>query len=106
MNPLTHCKGHGNMLQIDMQVALKFANDLHKLGEDWCSATINRSRSMEKSLAEPSSKPLSSTYDIQRAVDGALRTIHANLVTFADRYPDDTTVRNVYRLRPALNSFA
>jgi len=32
----------------------------------------------------------------QHAIASALRTIDANLVTFADAYPHDTTVRNVY----------
>ncbi len=35
------------------------------------------------------------------ALTAALRTIDANIVTFGDRYPGDTTVDGVYRLRPA-----
>ena len=33
------------------------------------------------------------------AVTAALRTIDANLAEFGDRYPDDTTVDDRYRLR-------
>ncbi len=35
------------------------------------------------------------------ALAAALRTIDANIATFGDRYPGDTTVDGVYRLRPA-----
>jgi unsaturated chondroitin disaccharide hydrolase len=37
----------------------------------------------------------------ERAVAAALRVIDANIAEFGDRYPDDTTVRNRYRLRAA-----
>jgi len=43
---------------------------------------------------------------VQSALQSALETIKTNLGTFADRYPDDTTVGNVYRLRRAANGFA
>ena len=36
----------------------------------------------------------------------ALRTIDANLATFGERYPDDTTAGNRYQLRRAQNGFA
>jgi unsaturated chondroitin disaccharide hydrolase len=37
----------------------------------------------------------------EAAVAAALRTIDANIADFGDRYPDDTTVGNRYRPRPA-----
>ena len=46
------------------------------------------------------------SFNIQDAVQCALKTISTNLITFADRYPDDTTVGNVYYLRRARNGFA
>ena len=45
------------------------------------------------------------SFNIQHAIQCALETISANLVTFGDRYPDDTTVDNIYSLRRAQNSF-
>jgi unsaturated chondroitin disaccharide hydrolase len=42
---------------------------------------------------------------VQQALNNALATIKQNMATFGDRYPDDTTVENVYRLRPARNGF-
>ncbi|HEU4326143.1 MAG TPA: glycoside hydrolase family 88 protein [Roseiflexaceae bacterium] len=45
-------------------------------------------------LASPAS-----SVDLQRALRCALETIDGNLAVFADRYPDDTTVRNIYRPR-------
>lgn len=50
-------------------------------------------------------KPLSPAFDVQCALKCALRTIDANLVTFAGRYPDDTTTGNVYYLRRARGGF-
>lgn len=38
---------------------------------------------------------------VAAAVAAALRTIDANMVSFGDRYPGDTTVANRYRLRAA-----
>jgi len=38
---------------------------------------------------------------LDRAVEAALRTVRQNLTTFGDLYPGDTTVDDVYRLRPA-----
>ena len=46
------------------------------------------------------------SFDIQHAVQCALHTIQANLVTFGDLYPDDTTRNNTYALRRAQNGFA
>ena len=43
---------------------------------------------------------------VQTAGQHALETIRGNLVTFADRYPDDTTVNHIYQLRRAQNGFA
>lgn len=43
---------------------------------------------------------------VQHAVQCALNTIRANLETFGDRYPDDTTTDNRYALRRAQNGFA
>jgi len=40
------------------------------------------------------------------ARSAALRTITENIATFGDRYPDDTTIAGVYRLRPAKPGFA
>jgi len=42
----------------------------------------------------------------QPAVEYALQTINANLVKFADCYPADTTVGNIYPLRRAQNGFS
>lgn len=44
--------------------------------------------------------------DLRLAVQCALQTVDANRITFADRYPDNTTVDNVYPLRRAQNGFA
>jgi unsaturated chondroitin disaccharide hydrolase len=40
------------------------------------------------------------------AIECALTTIEANLASFGDRYPDDTTLNNVYPLRRGQNGFA
>lgn len=45
-------------------------------------------------------------YKVQTALDCALETIEENLQTFADKFPDSTTLNNVYPLRKALNGFA
>jgi unsaturated chondroitin disaccharide hydrolase len=45
-------------------------------------------------------------FNIQRAIQRALNTICANMATFGDLYPDDTTVGNIYSLRRAQNGFA
>lgn len=37
------------------------------------------------------------------AVAAALRTVHANIAEFGDRYPGDTTGHNRYRLRPSID---
>ena len=44
--------------------------------------------------------------DVQCALEYALKTINANVVGFAGKYPADTTVDNVYHLRRAQNGFA
>jgi hypothetical protein len=46
------------------------------------------------------------SFNIQHAVQCALKTICTNLATFGDLYPDDTTAGNVYSLRQAQNGFA
>lgn len=46
------------------------------------------------------------SFNIDLAVQCALKTIRTNLVTFGDLYPDDTTVGNIYSLRQAQNGFA
>jgi unsaturated chondroitin disaccharide hydrolase len=43
---------------------------------------------------------------VENTVQRALDTIKANLVAFADHFPDDTTIGNVYQLRRAQNGFA
>ena len=43
--------------------------------------------------------------DAKQAVQRALQTIDANMITFGDRFPDDTTIGNVYTLRRARNGF-
>lgn len=43
---------------------------------------------------------------VQDAVQCALETINKNLLTFGDRYPDNTTINNIYPLRQARNSFS
>jgi unsaturated chondroitin disaccharide hydrolase len=57
-------------------------------------------------MEQLSLEPLATSFDVQRAVRCALRTIDTNLVTFADRYPDDTTTNNVYQPRRARDGFA
>ncbi|HEU5087846.1 MAG TPA: glycoside hydrolase family 88 protein, partial [Roseiflexaceae bacterium] len=57
-------------------------------------------------MEQPLLEPLSPTIDVQRALNCALQTIDTNLVTFADRYPDDTTTSNVYQPRRARDGFA
>jgi unsaturated chondroitin disaccharide hydrolase len=47
-------------------------------------------------VEQPSLASLSPSFDVQRAVRCALQAINTNLDTFTDRYPDDTTVGNVY----------
>jgi unsaturated chondroitin disaccharide hydrolase len=48
-------------------------------------------------------RPSSDAEATGAAVAAALRTIDANIATFGDRYPGDTTVANRYQLRPAVN---
>jgi len=43
---------------------------------------------------------------LAQALSAALATTTANIATFGDRYPDDTTVDEVYRLRPARPGYA
>lgn len=44
--------------------------------------------------------------NLDLAVRSALQTVDSNIVTFADRFPGDTTSSNQYALRPARNGFA
>jgi unsaturated chondroitin disaccharide hydrolase len=44
---------------------------------------------------------ITQAFDAQQAVQCALNTIDKNMVTFADRFPGDTTTNNVYALRRA-----
>lgn len=46
-----------------------------------------------------------SSLGAQQAAECALQTIRTNLITFADRYPADTTTGNVYCPRQARNGF-
>jgi unsaturated chondroitin disaccharide hydrolase len=48
---------------------------------------------------------ITKAFDAQQAIQRALQTIDMNLVTFGDRFPDDTTISNVYPLRRARNGF-
>ncbi len=48
---------------------------------------------------------ITKTLDAKQAVQRALQTIDTNLITFGDRFPDDTTIGNVYTLRRARNGF-
>jgi unsaturated chondroitin disaccharide hydrolase len=43
--------------------------------------------------------------NLQYAAERALQTVAANMTTFADRFPDNTTVGNRYQLRQAQNGF-
>lgn len=45
-------------------------------------------------------------FTAKHAIQYALKTISTNLGIFGDRYPDNTTVGNIYPLRPAQNGFA
>ncbi len=47
-----------------------------------------------------------SSLGVQQAVECALQIVSTNQVTFADRYPADTTTGNVYPPRRAQNGFA
>lgn len=44
--------------------------------------------------------------NLQVAVESALQTINANMATFDDRFPENTTVGNQYQLRQAQYGFA
>ncbi len=57
-------------------------------------------------MEHPSTKTPPPALDVPRAVRCALRTIEANLVTFADCYPDDTTAGNIYGPRRPRGGFA
>jgi unsaturated chondroitin disaccharide hydrolase len=48
---------------------------------------------------------ITKAFDVQQAVQCALNTIDTNMVTFADHFPGDTTVGNVYTLRRARDGF-
>jgi unsaturated chondroitin disaccharide hydrolase len=45
-------------------------------------------------------RPSSDAEAMAAAVAAAVRTVEANIATFGDRYPGDTTVHNRYELRP------
>jgi unsaturated chondroitin disaccharide hydrolase len=51
-------------------------------------------------------RPSSDAEATAAAVAAALRTVDANIVTFGDRYPGDTTIQNRYRLRPPTDGLA
>jgi unsaturated chondroitin disaccharide hydrolase len=51
---------------------------------------------------DPNSQAVATAAATATALDAALRTVAANIVTFGDRYPADTTVGNRYPLRPAM----
>ena len=55
---------------------------------------------------DSTTKQNSPKLDLDRAVQCALVTIDSNLVTFADTFPNDTTVNNIYYPRPARGNFA
>lgn len=48
---------------------------------------------------------ITKAFDVQQAVQRALNTIDTNMVTFADRFPGDTTTNNIYTLRRARDGF-
>jgi unsaturated chondroitin disaccharide hydrolase len=51
-------------------------------------------------------RPSSDAEATAAAVAAALRTVDANIVTFGNRYPGDTTIQNRYRLRPPTHGLA
>jgi unsaturated chondroitin disaccharide hydrolase len=53
----------------------------------------------------PSSNTTLPKFDVNSAVQYALETVGKNLITFGQNFPNDTTEKNLYYLRPARGNF-